>query len=77
MTNIGMKTKEATTIECVGPLCIWYPVKRSKTMSISGKIERTNNNAMLGFTRRALPDPLPKRYASDICPTANNEVFLL
>ena len=48
-------------IECVGPLCICEPVKKSKTMSMSGKIETTISRATLGFTPMSLPEPLPKR----------------
>jgi hypothetical protein len=46
-------------------------------MSASGIIERTINNGILILTRSSFEEPLPKRYASDMCPTANEAVFLL
>ena len=57
----GMKANIATTIECVGPLCISEPVKKSNTMSMSGKMERTRSTGMLGFKRSGFEAPLPKR----------------
>ena len=57
----GINARNATMIECVGPLCICEPVKKSKTMSMSGKIETTISRATLGFTPMSLPEPLPKR----------------
>jgi hypothetical protein len=44
-------------------------------MSISGSIERTSNKGMLGLRLNGFAEALPKRYASAICPTANEVDF--
>ena len=68
-----MKTTIAAIIECVGPRCI-SAMRGSKRMSMSGIIERTKISGMLRFTLRSFADALASRYASAMCPTAN-EVF--
>jgi len=40
-------------------------------MSASGIIERTKINGMLRFTFKSFAEDLPRRYASAMCPTAN------
>jgi hypothetical protein len=45
--------------------------RKSKRMSMSGIIERTRIKGILKFTLRSFPDALPNKYASAICPTAN------
>ena len=45
-------------------------------MSMSGIMDRTRIKGMLKFTLRSFPDVLARRYASAMCPTAN-EVFVL
>jgi hypothetical protein len=69
-----MKANVKTIIECVGPLCISEPVKKSKIISMSGKMERTRTIGMLTVMLSALEELLPKRYAIAICPTANKWV---
>jgi hypothetical protein len=69
-----MKTMSAAIIEWVGPLCSSLTPKR---MSASGISERTKISGMLGFTFRVLADGFPRRYASAMCPTANEAFFLL
>ena len=71
-----MKTSIAAIIECVGPRCI-SAIRGSKRMSMSGIIERTKIKGMLRFTLRSFADALPNRYASAMCPTANEVLFLL
>ena len=46
-------------------------------MSMSGIIERTKISGMLRFTFRIFADVFPRRYASAMCPTANEAFFLL
>lgn len=70
----GMKTSRAVIIEWVGPRCI---PSVPKNMSTSGIIERTRIRGMLRFCLRALAVGFPIRYASAMCPTANEVVFLL
>jgi hypothetical protein len=48
--------------------------RKLKRMSMSGIIERTKIKGMLMLVLSSLADALPKRYASAMCPTAN-EVF--
>src|SRR3989304_4361893 len=72
-----MKTSVAITIECVGPRCISELKRNSNMMSTSGIIERTKINGMLRFTLKSFADALPNRYASAMCPTANEAFFLL
>jgi hypothetical protein len=38
---------------------------------MSGSMERTRSMGMLSLTRRPFDDPLPRRYAMAMCPTAN------
>jgi hypothetical protein len=61
MIKMGIKNKIATMIECVGPLWISAPVKKSKIMSTSGSIERTSSYGTLILTCSAFEEPLPKR----------------
>jgi hypothetical protein len=46
-------------------------------MSISGIIERPKISGMLRFTFRIFAVGFPRRYASAMCPTANEAFFLL
>jgi hypothetical protein len=46
-------------------------------MSTSGISERTKISGMLRFTFRNFADGFPRRYASAMCPTANEAFFLL
>jgi hypothetical protein len=73
----GMKTSMAAIMECVGPRCNGELMKNSKRMSMSGSIERTKINGILKFTLRSFPDALASRYASAMCPTANEAFILL
>lgn len=57
MMNMGMKTNAATMTECVGPRCISEPVKKSKIMSMSGRMEKTSSMGMLSFMRNAFEEP--------------------
>ena len=70
----GMKINIAITIECVGPRCISDLIRKPKMMSMSGITERVKITGMLKFTLNSLADALASKYASDMCPTAN-EVF--
>ena len=73
----GMKTSMATIMECVGPLCMLVLRRKLKMMSMSGIMERTKTNGMLKRTLNSFPVPLASKYASAICPTANEAFSLL
>ena len=66
-----MKTSIADITECVGPRCISMLKMKLKIMSMSGSTERTRINGTLKFTLRSLADALLSRYASAMCPIAN------
>jgi len=72
-----MKIIIAVIIECVGPRCISDLSRKPKIMSMSGITERVRINGTLKFTLNSLADALASRYASDMCPTANEAFFLL
>jgi hypothetical protein len=44
---------------------------------MSGITERTKIKGMLRLTLRSFADALPNKYASAMCPTANESFFLL
>lgn len=66
-----MKTSIAVITECVGPRCISVLRRKSKRRSMSGITERTKISGTLKFTLRSLADALLNKYASAMCPTAN------
>jgi hypothetical protein len=57
------------------PLCNGVPSKFSIMISTSGSTERTRSKGMLGFSFSGFAEALPKRYAIDMCPTANKRSF--
>jgi hypothetical protein len=66
-----MKTSNAVITECVGPRWISMLKMKLNIMSMSGSTERTKIKGTWMFTRKKFPDALLSRYASDMCPIAN------
>ncbi len=73
----GTKISIASNTECVGPRCTSDLSRKSRIMSTSGITERVKINGTLKFTLRNLADALARRYAIDMCPTANDAVSSL
>ena len=69
--NTGMKMSIADITEWVGPRCISMLRRKLKIMSMSGSTERTKIKGTFIFTLRSLADALLSRYASAMCPIAN------
>ncbi len=62
-----MRTAMANTRLWVGPLCLTPGIRRSR----SGSNENAMTRGMLIEGDPALFSPLVRRYAADMCPTAN------
>jgi hypothetical protein len=63
----GIKNKDRTIKEWIGPRCLRLGTRKS----MSGRMEARNNKGIFTFTLRILDDAFPHRYPRARCPTAN------
>jgi len=63
---MGMKSRQKTITECIGPRCS----RPGTSRSMSGSTDMRNIKGMFMFTFRILDAVFPVRYPRARCPTA-------